>query len=96
VGVEIVEDDVNGRVGVSGDDIIHEVEEFDAPPTAPAASARARGAASAGQALPKPSPEGGRALRRRAIAWMDRTAYVSRARRPEGGHGQSAPLRIQR
>src|ERR1700693_1474936 len=33
VGVEIVEDDVNGRVGVSGDDIIHEVEEFDAPPT---------------------------------------------------------------
>jgi hypothetical protein len=22
----------NGRVGVSGDDIIHEVEEFDAPP----------------------------------------------------------------
>jgi class 3 adenylate cyclase len=27
------EDDVNGRVGVSGDDIIHEVEEFDAPPT---------------------------------------------------------------
>ena len=33
MGVEIVEDDVNGRVGVSGDDIIHEVEEFDAPPT---------------------------------------------------------------
>ena len=33
VGVEIVEDDVNGRVDVSGDDIIHEVEEFDAPPT---------------------------------------------------------------
>ena len=24
---------MNGRVGVSGDDIIHEVEEFDAPPT---------------------------------------------------------------
>ena len=40
VGVEVVENDVNGGVGVSGDDIIHEVEELDAPPTphwAPAA-----------------------------------------------------------
>ena len=32
VGVEIVEDDVDGRVRVSGNDIVHEVEELDAPP----------------------------------------------------------------
>ena len=32
VGVEIVEDDVDGRVRVSGDDIVHEIEELDAPP----------------------------------------------------------------
>ncbi len=31
VGVEVVEDDVDGRVGMSGDDIVHEVEELDAP-----------------------------------------------------------------
>jgi hypothetical protein len=33
VGVEIVEDDVDGRARVSGDDIIYEIEELDAPPT---------------------------------------------------------------
>src|SRR5271155_816531 len=32
VGVEIVEDDVDGRVRVSGHDIVHEIEELDAPP----------------------------------------------------------------
>ena len=32
VGVEIVEDDMDGRVRGGGDDIVHEVEEFDAPP----------------------------------------------------------------
>ena len=31
VGVEVVEDYVDGRVGMSGDDIVHEVEELDAP-----------------------------------------------------------------
>jgi hypothetical protein len=31
VGVEVVEDDVDGRVGMRGDDIVHEVEELDAP-----------------------------------------------------------------
>lgn len=34
VGIEIVEDDVDGRVRVSGDDIVHEIEELDAPPDA--------------------------------------------------------------
>ena len=32
VGIEVVEDDVDGRVGMSGDDVVHEVEELDAPP----------------------------------------------------------------
>ena len=32
VGIEVVEDDMDGRVRMSGDDIIHEVEELDAPP----------------------------------------------------------------
>src|SRR4029450_2594943 len=31
VGVEIVENDVDGGVGVGGDDVVHEVEELDAP-----------------------------------------------------------------
>src|ERR1700756_5581450 len=31
VRVEVVEDDMNGCVRISGDDIVHEVEEFDAP-----------------------------------------------------------------
>jgi hypothetical protein len=32
VGIEVVEDDMDGRVRMSGDDIIHEVEELDGPP----------------------------------------------------------------
>jgi hypothetical protein len=31
VGIEVVEDDMDGRIRMSGDDIIHEVEELDAP-----------------------------------------------------------------
>ena len=33
VGVEIVEDDVDGGVRVSGDDIVHEIKELNAPPS---------------------------------------------------------------
>jgi hypothetical protein len=33
VGIEVVEDDVDRRIGIAGDDIIHEVEEFDASPS---------------------------------------------------------------
>ncbi len=33
VGVEIVENDVDGRIRVGGDDIVHGIEELDAPPT---------------------------------------------------------------
>jgi len=32
VGIKVIEDDVDGGVGMRGDDIIHEVEELDAPP----------------------------------------------------------------
>ena len=32
VGVQVVEDDMDGRVRVCGDDVVHEVEELDAPP----------------------------------------------------------------
>ena len=32
VSIEVVEDDMDGRVRMSGDDIIHEVEKLDAPP----------------------------------------------------------------
>lgn len=32
VGIKVIEDDVDGGVGMGGDDIIHEVEELDAPP----------------------------------------------------------------
>ncbi len=32
VGVQVVEDDMDGRIRVCGDDVVHEVEEFDAPP----------------------------------------------------------------
>ena len=32
VGIEVVEDDMDGRVRMSGYDIIHEVEKLDAPP----------------------------------------------------------------
>ena len=31
-GIEIVEHDVDGGVRPSGDDVVHEVEELDAPP----------------------------------------------------------------
>ena len=33
VGVEVVEDDMDGAVLMSGDDVVHEIKEFDAPPT---------------------------------------------------------------
>jgi hypothetical protein len=33
VGVEVVEDDMDGGVRMSGDDVVHEIEEFDASPT---------------------------------------------------------------
>ena len=32
VGVQVVEDDMDGRIRVCGDDVVHEVEELDAPP----------------------------------------------------------------
>ena len=32
VGIEVVEHDVDGGVGPGGDDVVHEVEELDAPP----------------------------------------------------------------
>ncbi len=32
MGVEIIEDDMDGRVRVSRDDLVHEVEKLDAPP----------------------------------------------------------------
>ena len=32
VGIQVVEHDVNGSVGPGGDDVVHEVEELDAPP----------------------------------------------------------------
>src|SRR5664279_6321967 len=32
VGIEVVEHDVDGGVGPSGDNVVHEVEELDAPP----------------------------------------------------------------
>lgn len=31
-GIEVVEHDMDRRVGVVGDDVVHEVDEFDAPP----------------------------------------------------------------
>ena len=33
MGIEIVEDDVDGGVWIGRDDVVHEVEELDAPPT---------------------------------------------------------------
>ena len=33
VGVEVVEDDMDGGVRMSGDDVVHEIGEFDASPT---------------------------------------------------------------
>src|ERR1700704_6303109 len=33
VGIEVVEDDMDGAVRMSGDDVVHEIKEFDAPPT---------------------------------------------------------------
>jgi hypothetical protein len=32
VGIEVVEHDVDGGVGPSGDNVVHEVEELNAPP----------------------------------------------------------------
>jgi hypothetical protein len=32
VGIEVVEDDMDGRVRIEGDDVVHEIEEFDASP----------------------------------------------------------------
>src|SRR6516225_12269581 len=32
VGIQVVEDDMDGRIRVCGDDVVHEVEELDAPP----------------------------------------------------------------
>ena len=32
MGIEVIEDDVDGSVRVSGDDAVHEVEKLDAPP----------------------------------------------------------------